>query len=172
MRWAIFVIITVTFVVRLLHPVHKSWSFDNVIMSDVQSKGSKGYVFNLQQLNTDELKRIISIQQRDILSKNERLKGVENLAKICSDLEGKCKHWKSVAENTETALQRAEARIAYLNKKLGIGPQTAFGIDVINPGVSKKDFDVVTKENIQLKEALEHIVSAEIGGKDVVIVSI
>ena len=140
-------------------------------MSDVQSKGSKGYI-NLQQLSTDQLKRIIIfIQQRDILSKNDRLKGVENLAKICSDLEEKCKHWKSVAENTETALQRAERRIARLNKKLGIGPQTAFDIDLINPGVSRKDYDAVTKENIRLKEVLEHIVSTEIGGKDLVTVS-
>jgi hypothetical protein len=45
-------------------------------------------------------------------------------------------------------------------KKLGIWPQTAFGIDVVNPGVSRKDFDAVTKENIRLKEALKHIVSA------------
>ena len=140
-------------------------------MSGVQSKASKGDALNLQELNTDALKRIISMQQRDILSKNEQSKGVKNLTRICSDLEEKCKHWKSVAYNTETALQRAEAKIAYLNKKLGIGPQTAFDIDIINPGVSKKDFDAVTNENIRLKEALQHIVSAEIGGKDVVLVS-
>ena len=142
-------------------------------MSHVQSNRSiKGYALNLQELNVEQLKRIISLQQKDILFMNSRLKGVENLAKICSDLEEKCKHWKSVAENTKTALQRAEARVAYLNKKLGIGPQTAFDIDVINPGVSRKYFDAVAKENIQLKEALEHIVLAKIGGKDVVIVSI
>ena len=76
------------------------------------------------------------------------------------------------ADNYETALRRAEARVAYLNKKLGIGPQSSFDIDVINPGVSRKDFDAVTKENIRLKEALEHIVPTELGGKDIVVVSI
>ena len=32
-------------------------------------------------------------------------------------------------------------------------------------------FDAVTKENIRLKEALEHIAPTKLGGKDVVIVS-
>ena len=42
----------------------------------------------------------------------------------------------------------------------------------MNPGVSRKDFDAVIKENIRLKEALEHIVRTEYGGKDIVIVSV
>ena len=104
--------------------------------------------------------------------KNERLKGVEDLVRICSEKEEKLQGWKTRADNYETALRRADARIAYLSKKLGIGPQTAFGMDVVYPGVSRKDFDAVTRENIRLKEALEHIVPTELGGKDIVIVSI
>jgi hypothetical protein len=119
----------------------------------------------------DNLKRIVALQHREILGKNERLRGVEDLTRICSELEEKRQSSETKADNYETALRRAEARIAYLNKKLGIGPQTTFDIDVVNPGISRKDFDAVTKENIRLKEALEHIVPTELGGKDVVIVS-
>ena len=141
-------------------------------MSGVQSiKGRPPE--NLKELKADELKRIITIQHRELLAKTERLKGVEELTKICNDLEEKRQSCQTRADNYETALRRAEARIAYLNKKLGIGPQTTFGIDVVNPGISRKDFDavLVTKENIRLKEALEHIVPTELGGKDVIIVS-
>ncbi len=137
-------------------------------MSEVQSKAS---VINLKEYNVDDLKRIIAAQNREILVRNERLKGVEDLTRICHELEEKRQSWQIRADNYETALKRAEARIAYLNKKLGIGPQTTLDIDVINPGVSRKDFDAVTKENIRLKEALEHIVPTELGGKDIVIVS-
>ena len=127
---------------------------------------------NLKQLNGDDLKRIIAVQHREILVKNERLRGVEDLTRICSELEEKRQSWQTRADNYETAFRQAEARIAYLNKKLGIGPQTSFGIDVVNPGrISRKDFDAATKENIRLKEALEHIVPTELGGKDIVIVS-
>ncbi|CAB4044986.1 Hypothetical predicted protein, partial [Paramuricea clavata] len=78
-----------------------------------------------------------------------------------SETELETKRWKTKAENYETALRRSETRIAYLNKKLGIGPQ---GND------SGNDFDdAVAKENTRLKEALEHIVPTELGGKDVVI---
>ena len=137
-------------------------------MSGVQSKAS---VTNLKEYNVDDLKRIIAALNREILVRNERLKGVEDLTRICHELEEKRQSWQIRADNYETALKRAEARIAYLNKKLGIGPQTTLDIDVINPGVSRKDFDAVTKENIRLKEALEHIVPTELGGKDIVIVS-
>jgi RNase P protein component len=126
---------------------------------------------NLKELKADELKRIITIQHRELLAKNERLKGVEELTRICNQLEEKRQDSETRADNYKTALRRAEARIAYLNKKLGIGPQTTFGIDVVNPGISRKDFDAVTRENIRLKEALEHIVSTELGGKDIIIVS-
>ena len=129
-------------------------------------------VLNLQAMGENDFKRIIAVQQREILVKNERLKGVEDLVRICSEKEEKLQGWKTRAENYETALRRSDARIAYLNKKLGIGPQAAFGMDVVYPGVSRKDFDAVTRENIRLKEALEHIVPTELGGKDIVIVSI
>jgi hypothetical protein len=140
-------------------------------MSDAQSESIKGQVLNLKQFNGDDLKRIIALQHREILGKNERLRGVEDLTRICNELEEKRQSSWTRADNYETALRRAEARIAYLNKKLGIGPQTTFGIDVVNPGISRKDFDAVTRENIRLKEALEHIVPTELGGKDIVIVS-
>jgi hypothetical protein len=141
-------------------------------MSSVYSKlDSKGSVLNLRELQANDLKRIIALQHTDLLAKNERLKGVEELTRICNELEEKRQSSETRADNYETALSRAEARIAYLNKKLGIGPQTTFGIDVVNPGISRKDFDAVTKENIRLKEALEHIVPTELGGKDIVIVS-
>ena len=45
-------------------------------------------------------------------------------------------------------------------------------MDVVYPGLSRKDFDAVTRENIGLKEALEHIAPTELGGKDIVIVCI
>ena len=102
---------------------------------------------------------------------NERLKGVENLVRICSEKETKILGLKTTMENLETALRRADARIACLNKKLGIGPQTTLGIDVVSPGVSRKDFEAVTRESIRLKEALEHIAPTELGGKDIVNVS-
>ena len=137
-------------------------------MSGVQSKVA---VLNLKEVDEKNLKRLIAIQHREILVKNERLKGVEDLTRICSEKEEKLQGWKTRAENYETTLRRAEARIAYLNKKLGIGPQTALGIDVVYPGVSRKDFDAVTRENIRLKEALEHIAPTELGGKEIVIVS-
>ena len=132
----------------------------------LQSKGE------VQAMGDNDFKRIIAIQQREILVKNERLKGVENLVRLCNEKEEKLQGMKTRAENYETALRRADARISYLNKKLGIGPQTTLGIDVVSPGVSRKDFDAVTRENIRLKEALEHIAPTELGGKDIVIVSI
>ncbi|CAB4038079.1 Hypothetical predicted protein, partial [Paramuricea clavata] len=135
-------------------------------MSGVQSMKGRP-LENLKELKADDLKRIIALQHRELLAKDERLKGVEDLTRICNELEEKRQGLETRADNYETALRRAEARIAYLNKKLG--PQTTFEIDVINPGISRKDFDAVTKENIQLKEALEHIVPTELGGKDIVI---
>jgi hypothetical protein len=143
-------------------------------MAGVQSKEhsfTKGSVVNLKELSVEDLRRLIAYQQREIVVRNDRLRGVEKLTTICSDLEEKLQSSQTRADNYETALRRAEARVAYLNKKLGIGPQTSFDIDVINPGVSRKDFDAVTRENIRLKEALEHIVPTELGGKDIVIVS-
>ena len=128
-------------------------------------------VLTSQAMGENDFKRIIAVQRREILVKNERLKGVEDLVRICSEREEKLQCWKTRAENYETALRRADARIAYLNKKLGIGPQTAFDMNVVYPGVSRKYFDAVTKENIRLKEALEHIAPTKLGGKDVVIVS-
>jgi hypothetical protein len=138
-------------------------------MSGVQNQGQ---LLDSKELNVDNLKRIVALQHREILVKNERLRGVEDLTRICSELEEKRQSWQTRADNNGAALRRAETRIAYLNKKLGIGPQTTVGIDVVNPGISRKNFDAVTKENIKLKEALEHIVPTELGGKDVVIVSI
>jgi hypothetical protein len=143
-------------------------------MAGVQSKEhsfTKGSVVNLKELSVEDLRRLIAYQQREIAVRNDRLRGVEKLTTICSDLEEKLQSSQTRADNYETALRRAEARVAYLNKKLGIGPQTSFDIDVINPGVSRKDFDAVTRENIRLKDALEHIVPTELGGKDIVIVS-
>ena len=131
----------------------------------------QGSQFNIDDLNVRDLKRIIAVLQTDIKAKNERLKGLEHLTKIYGESEEKVQNWKTRAENFETALRRTEARVAMLNKKLGIGPQTAFDIDVVNPGISRKDFDNITKENIELKEALEHIVPTELGGRDVVLVS-
>ena len=145
-------------------------------MAGVQSKVEQGFVkgsvLNLKELNADDLRRLIAYQQRELGLRNDRLRGVEKLTAIVSDLQEKLQSSETKSENYEIALRRAEARIAYLNKKLGIGPQTSLDIDVINPGVSRKDFDAVTKENIRLKEALEHIVPTELGGKDIVVVSI
>ena len=131
------------------------------------SQQSMAQVSNLQAMGENDLKRI-AVQRREILVKNQRLKGLEDLVRIWSEKEEKLQGWKTSAENYETALRRADARIAYLNKKLGIGPQTAFDMDVVYPGVSRKDFDAVTKENIRLKEALEQL---EFGGKEIIIVS-
>ena len=139
-----------------------------VSMSSVLSKGAE---LNLEELSTRDLRRIIAVQQKEIKVKNDRLKGLEDLTKICSELEEKWQNWKTRADNYEIALKRAELRIAVLSKKLGIGPQAAFDIGVIYPGVSRKDFDAITRENIELKEALEHIVPTGLGGKDVVVVS-
>ena len=133
------------------------------------SQKSMAQVLNLPAMGENDLKRIIAVQHREILVKNERLKGVEDLVRICSEKEEKLQGWKTKAENYETALRRADARIAYLNKKLGIGPQMAFDMDVVYPGVSRKDFHAVTKENIRLKEALEHIAPTEMGGKDIIV---
>ena len=115
---------------------------------------SKGQVINLKELNVDDLKRIITVQQREILVKNERLKGVEDLTRICSELEEKRQSLQIKADNYETALKRAKARVAYLNKKLGIGPQMTVDIDVTNPEVANKN-----------------IRPTELGGKDIVVVS-
>ena len=115
-------------------------------MSVVQSKGQ---VINLKEVNADDLKRIITVQQREILVKNERLKGVEDLTRICSELEEKRQSLQIKANNYETALKRAEARVTYLNKKLGIGPQMT-----TNPEVTNKN-----------------IRQTELGGKDIMIVS-
>ena len=143
-----------------------------VKMLSIPSQQSMAQILNSQAMSEKDFKRIIAVQQREILVKNERLKGVEDLVRICSEKEEKLQGWKTRAENYETALRRANARIAYLNKKLGIGTQTAFDMDVVYPGVSRKDFDAVIKENIRLKEALEHIAPTELGGKEIVIVSI
>ncbi|XP_028404900.1 tropomyosin-1-like [Dendronephthya gigantea] len=122
-------------------------------------------MLNMDELNTGDLKRIIAVQSKEIERKNEQLKGLQNLAKICSESEEKRQSWKTRAEKYESALRRAEARIAVLNKKLGmLGPQTAFDIKI-----SRHAFDAITRENIELKEALEHIVPTELGGKDVVL---
>ena len=137
-------------------------------MSSVQSKDA---VFNLSELSCGDYKRIITIQQREINENNERLKGLEQLTRIYNESEGKLQSWKTRSENYEVALRRAEARIGVLNQKLGIGPQRAFDIDVVYPGFSRNDFDAITRESIELKEALEHIVPTELGGKDVVVVS-
>ena len=64
---------------------------------------------------------------------------------------------------------------AYLNikprKKLGIGPQKMLRFDVVYRRISRKDFDVVTKEIRKLKETLEHIGPTELSGKEIANVS-
>ncbi|XP_028404216.1 golgin subfamily A member 6-like protein 22 [Dendronephthya gigantea] len=123
-------------------------------------------------LNLDDLRRITqALQHQELKGKNNRsMNEVKETTRILSESEKKMRRKeKTRAENSQIALRRAEARIAILNKKLGIGPQTAFEIDVVNPRVSQKDYDSLTIEYIKLKEALEHIVPTELGGKDVVL---
>lgn len=131
----------------------------------------KGQILNIKGVHEDDLKRIIALQRKDILDKNKRLKGVEKLTNIVNELEESRQSLQSKADNFESALRRAEARIAYLNKKLGIGPQTSMGVEVVDPGVSRKEYDALMRDNIRLKESLEHIVATELGGQDVVTVS-
>ena len=47
-----------------------------------------------------------------------------------------------------------------VNKKLAFGLQTAFDIDVVNTGVSRKDFDEIIRENIESEDGMDlHAVS-------------
>ncbi len=124
-------------ITQIQHPF--VFSSDKVWYVSMSGLHSKGQVINLKELNADDLKRIITIQQREILVKNERLKGVEDLTRICSELEEKRQSLQIKADNYETALKRAKARVAYLNKKLGIAPQMTLDIDVTNPEVANKN---------------------------------
>lgn len=117
------------------------------------------------------LKRIITILQRDIKLKNERLRRLEDLKRSHSESEEKLQSWKTKAESYKADLRRAEATIADLHKKLGIGPQTALCIDVVHPGISRTDFDANTRENIELKEASKYFAPTEMGTNVVVDVS-
>ena len=170
-----FIFVRVTVVLHFVKILSGSRNFCELIGdsydSTIHSQQSMAEVVNLPAVGENDFKRIIAVQRKEIMVKNERLKGVEDLLRICSEKEEKLQGWKTRAENYETALRRADARIAYLNKKLGIGPQTAFDMDVVYPGISKKDFNAVTKENVRLKEALEHIAPTKLGGNDVMIVS-
>ena len=97
---------------------HCSTEFMLQMMSGVQIINGRPVVNSLKELNVDDLKRIVAIQHREILAKNERLKGGEELTRICSELEEKRQSWQTMVDNYETALRRTETRIAYLNKNL------------------------------------------------------
>ena len=99
------------------------------------------------------------MQGSDILAKNERLKGVEDLERICDEKEEKLQSWEKRGEEYETALRQADAKIAHLCKQLGIDPQTTS--------------DGVAKENMKLAKALrEHAALTELGEKDTATVSV
>ena len=140
-------------------------------MGDVQLLSTRRSTEVSSPIEAD-LKRIIVGLQNDIKGKNERLKGVHLLTVLLHEAEEKCKQWEETAKNLETTLRRAEARIAQLNKIHGIGPQAAFNRGAVFPGVSRKDFELVTQENIKLKKALDHIVTANLGGNEVILVRI
>ena len=67
-------------------------------------------VLTSQAMGENDFKRIIAVQRREILVKNERLKGVEDLVRICSEKEEKLQGWKTRAENYETALRRVQSQ--------------------------------------------------------------
>ena len=124
------------------------------------------------KLQENDYRRIITQLHNEILAKNERLKGVKALTVMLHESEEKRKRMEAMANNYEMTLKRAEARIAQLNKTLGVGPQAAFNRGVVMPGVSRKDFELVTQENVRLRKALDHIVPTNLGGHDVILVSI
>lgn len=124
-----------------------------------------------EKLMVEDLTRKIKIQAEEISAKNKRIKELEGMIINCVCLEERNKSWKTRAENHKTALTRAEANTATLNTNFVIGSQTASSADAVNPGASRKDFDTITRENIELKEALELIVPMQLGGKDFVVVS-
>ena len=130
-----------------------------------------GGILDLTALQPEDYQRIITQLHNEVVAKDARIKGVESLAKMLHEAEQKSQRMQETAKNYELTLKRAEARIAQLNKMHGIGPQTAFNRGVVIPGVSRKDFDLVTRENEKLKKALQHIVSTEIEGHAVVLVS-
>ena len=88
-----------------------------------------------------DLKQTIDYLQSEINTKDEKLKEVEDLSRISSEL--------NTLQPTTLPIV-AEATIAALNEKLGIGPQTASDISAVNPGVSREDFDAIIRENTEL----------------------
>ena len=122
------------------------------------------------KLYENDYRRIVSQLYTEIQRKDTQLKGLRVLTARLYESEQSARSFKIRAENNEQALKHAEARVAQLNKKLGIGPQTAFNRGVVLPGVSKKQFDGVVRENLKLKEALDHIVAQDLGGYDVILV--
>ena len=119
-----------------------------------------------------DCRRLITQLYNEIIAKDARIKGVHALTLMLNEKEERCKRMEDMVKNYELTLKRAEARIAQMNKMFGVGPQTAFNRGVVMPGASKKDLDLVTQENLKLKKALEHIVSTELRGQAVILVSI
>ena len=101
---------------------------------------------------------------------NEQLTAREDQSGISSDAEKSSQSWKTRAENSETALRRAETKTTILKKKLGVG-QVAVDIDEVNPWISRDDFDALSRGSTESGEALEQIVPTEFCAKDVVVVN-
>ncbi|XP_028404899.1 uncharacterized protein LOC114527447 isoform X2 [Dendronephthya gigantea] len=104
---------------------------------------------DLDKLTANDLKQTIVNPQSEIDAKNEILKQISELTRICNKV-------NEFQPTTSSRDIEAVANIhASLKEKLGIGPQTALDIDTVNSGVSRNDSDAVTEKNTELEEGSE-----------------
>lgn len=98
---------------------------------------------------------------------NSKLIGVQVLTDQLEHKNEECNVLKVKLKQLEVLLSRAENRISQLSMKGG----SAKSGGVITPGVSKRLFEAITRENTKLKLTLEHVLNKLPNGIDLAVVS-
>ena len=98
---------------------------------------------------------------------NSKLIGVQVLTDQLEQKTQECERYKATIQQLEVLLSRAENRIAQLSVKGG----SAKG-GIVTPGISKRLFESIARENTKLKIALEHVVNKQPNGIELAVVSV
>ena len=102
-----------------------------------------------------------------------QITGVRNLGVQLQKKEQELRTLSGEKERLQSYLARAENRITHLSPLAGNSRQTVAGQGaIVTPGVSKKLLEALTRENIELRSALDNITNRGPSGVDLAMVSI
>ena len=119
------------------------------------------------------LRRTLLIVVSERKKMASQITGVQNLGVQLQKKEQELRTLSERNERLESSLARAENRITQLSHLAGNNGQTIAGQGaIVTPGVSKKLLESLNRENIKLRQALDHKTNRGPSGVDLAMVSI